>query len=434
MIYVLISLIGIFYIIYAFNNIEKAFWLNYFVLLAFPLGENGNFIKTLVSIFEYLIIVNAFLIFFRSLLKEKNNGNYKLKINFVNFAILLLFIIYSIYLFVGLKKGYNAITDSKQYFLQVLLYYSAYKLLTKQSINKFFKITIYALSINSIITLIFYLFRNISFLGVVLDESGRFSYGYESLFIVSIPYLIYLIKKEEQKVKMKIFALISIVLQCILLLLSQNRTNPVLIVLGILFIYIMNLKRGIVAKKNVFFKKVFINIFIIIITIVTSMLFLNYLISINSPIIQRYADILNRTNSYMNYQGRIVTSQYYIDLIIQKPLGYGLGILMPLLTLEYNFYQLDGLNIDQAFITFAYKFGIPNLILYILVFILIYYKIIKTYMNNRDLNYMYLSIFMPLLILATGFFTSQMLHNVSVFAFIWISMGMINKVYKENYN
>lgn len=409
-----------YYIFFNYIYLEKFYYVNIFIMLS--LIYYGEFAKILnislgkinVNIYEILIYSTLLCIIIKKFFNKKK---FKIKMNITDRLMIFLIMIEIIYLLLGLNRYNSTISDFRMYLYFSIVYFVGR--IMNINFYKYYKIALYGLYINSTLSILLYPFKNM--FGLV-NEVGRYSIGIYSLYVLTIPLSFYILLKE--KCEKKLFVIIGILTQFACLIISQNRTNLGMVILGCFLIYLITFFK---TKKNQYLNIV-INIIFIIFIIIVGILVINYLVDNNSEIITRLLDVFNKSGSFEAFEGRGVTANYYIDLIKHNFIGYGLGINMPLLTLDYNFYQQYGLCIDNGFITMAYKMGVLYLIVYSIIILISEIKFLKLYFLNRDNIYLILFFTIPMLLISISVMTSQIIHNSAIVLFIWTLFASINNM------
>ncbi|WP_238915452.1 O-antigen ligase family protein [Clostridium sp. YIM B02555] len=403
---------GIIYIVYCFKNPKRCFWITYFIALLFPIGLSNN-----LNLSITIIICMVVILYFVILIHSSNFRRFKLN-NFVNITFFLLSILYCIYFFVGLSKGYSASVDFKIYAMQIMLFYCTYKVINeKDDIYKLMNMTVYAMFGNAAIGVIIYLTKNLSIWNLQ-GTSGRFGYNAQTLFIITLSYMFFLFYNRKYLISKSIL-ICSCFLSIILIILSQNRTNPVLILINFILIILISFTNKISLKKLI--RKMGLFIFIAIVVAYGA----NNIINSNSNFINRYKQI-SSSNNDDNLKTRMLTFDYYLDLIEEKPLGNGFGIHMPFVDAQGNFQIEESLNTDNAYINIAYKAGIIGLILYIILICSPLVKMAVNYRLSKDKLYLSMSTSYFMLLIGGSMFTSQIIHSYAVSTFMWVFISYIN--------
>lgn len=420
-------IVVIIYVIYSYKCTEKAFWLIYFVILSVPISKNRildyitinigdkgiNLLQISVAVLFGIIILKGRK--YKSILGKKAN------INYLVFITLCFF-----YFFIGLLKHYNAIADFMMYAFQFMLFYCAYKINEqKDDIYKLLNVTLYGLTCNSIITFIMYLTNQWTFWGIEYD-GGRFGGNYLTLFIVTGSYIIFIFYNKEYKVKKPIL-IIATILSVILMALSQNRTNPIALLVSCCIILLINLKNK--SKSRNKFAKILLLFLITAVMIVSA----SALFRINSDFINRFKKIASIEED-SNLKTRSNTNKYHLALIMSQPLGNGFGTTMTFID-SRNVKQFeDSLNIDNSYINIARKAGVITLLFYIVMIVSPIRWLLRKYSENQDMIYLSISIAYVMLLIASTIFTSQSIHSYAVSSFIWVFIGYSNSITIKKYD
>lgn len=410
---------GIIYIAYCFKNPRKCFWLTYFCILLFPIGLSNN-INNVARIIKLMV----FTLFCIILIKNKNLRKFKIN-NFINITFLSISTLYIIYFFMGLSKGYSASDDFQIYIMQIMLFYCTYKVINKKDdIYKFINITVYGILGNSIIGVIIYLTRSLSIWGID-TSTGRFTYNAQTLFIITLSYMFFLFYNKKYVIN-KLILITSCFLSIILIFLAQNRTNPALIVINFILIILISFESKVSLNKLL--RRISMFIFAIVFIFCTA----NIIINSDNDFINRYKQVTS-SGSEDTLTTRILTFNYYFNLIEEKPLGNGFGIHMPFIDGNGSFQVQESFNSDNTYINIAYKSGIINLIIYIILICSPLVKMISIYKSSRDKIYLCMITSYFILLIGGSIFTSQTIHSYAVSAFVWVFIPYINLYADKNF-
>lgn len=416
----IILLYTIINIIFGLINLEKMLWINYLVILILPMDVLYKMDITYFPIIDVIFFISIVLVVVKKYIIDRD----KMQISPV-ILILIIFLIfgYSTTLIISINEfGKLSLIDGYQYFKFILIFFISSTCFPKKSISKFIKVTLVGVSINSIILILIYIFNSTN-LGI-----DRYSFGCESMYIFTIPVQLYMLYSKKYELKYKLFILISIIIQSILLILAQNRTNPIVIVCSILILMLF----GLIYKRHdiEYIFKNFSKLIILslVLTIILIDIGKNYNI-INSDFISRFSEMTNGYNTTSTYGIRKMSNDYYNDLTKSKLSGYGFGTYMPHVVVEgigYDKDNLESFQTDNLLVVHAYKTGIFNTIIFILIFVITYIKIFQFYIKYKKLEYVILIITLPFFYVGTGYMTSQIIHNNVITVFVWMLIGMIN--------
>lgn len=306
--------------------------------------------------------------------------------------------------------------DFRNYIIIVLIYIIFSKYF---NIKRFFELVLYGLTLSSFITLIIYFLGDINHLGLLAIE-GRYTWGYQTLYIISIPIIMFFMFQKDKSFKNKAYYIFSIIVQVSGLLLGQNRTAIILVLFNLLFVFITMLIIYLKSKKNKL--KIILLIFLNIVILISLIFAINNGIKNNSEVITRFLDVMNKTGTIDNITTRNNTNMYYIEAIKNKLLGYGIGSKMYMYNENNSPYQL-GYFIDNAFITMAYKLGVA--ILGIIILIILGTNIILIKKRNKGFILLYSLVSVNLVAIAGGMMTAQIINNNAVSFFFWALIGVI---------
>ena len=213
-------------LVISFKSIRKAVWFNISLILSIPLGNilptiNTNQILRIGSITAFEI--NIIFIFFIII------GRGRIRINKLFTTPIILLSICSFYILLSLHKyGINSVlADSKDYIISMILVIIMVQIAEKDSIDILAEITLKSLFCASIIIFIGYIFTR----GTIFPTSARYGFSIQALYIFTIPYTLY-----EYSIKkgIEVWKVLALILQLYLMIISQNRTNLLLILTSIL--------------------------------------------------------------------------------------------------------------------------------------------------------------------------------------------------------
>lgn len=370
------------------------------------------------QMFIFVYIINEIIKF---IIKKK----YEIKIG-ISFIDKLFYLITIIILFSFITSDVEfkiKFTDFRNYIIIVITYFifRDYK-----NLNRFLNIVLIGITICSSITLIIYFFADINSLGLLKIE-GRYTWGYQTLYPITIPFTLFnIFNKQFKRLNFKISLEISFIIQIISIIMGQNRTGIILTLLNIAFVCIYILFRAIKYKE-------YLNIsFIIILSIVSIIIFtilINIALKNNNILIMRFMDIVNNTGTMGNLVTRSKTNSFYLNDLVKNIWGHGIGSKMYMYNQDNSPYQL-GFFIDNAFLTIGYKMGILPILTIALIIIISLINLLK-YKNIQFIHlYSVISIFV--ISIAGGMMTAQILNNNAVSLFFWALISIIIKNRGEN--
>ena len=415
----IILIFAFIYVIYCYRHTEKYFWFTYFISLLLPIGDNN--IINFISLNVYgkninLIEMMQILIFL--VIITKNIKIRKIKIySLTNIFYITLMFLYIVYFIMGIVNGYDAISDIKKYILQLTMAYCVYRVVSKtKDIYFFMNITLYSITLNSAIALFIYITRKSPIWGIDYNQT-RFGMNFETLFIITISYVLFLLYNRIYCIK-KINIILSLVMSVILIFLSQNRTNPILLAVSVFLMIVLSFKYKKKGRSRK--EKLILLIFMFAIFIIP----INNLMNSQNAFIERLTQT-KALKDETNIKTRINTFEYYIGEIKAKPLGMGAGKTITFIDADYRF-QEEGFTIDNSYVTVGYKFGIVTLFIYMYFMFLPIFLLVKYYSIDKDKILIVILISYVMLIIAGSFLTSQIIHSYSVSTFVWVFIGFLH--------
>lgn len=416
-----VALIGGFYFIKkSYTNTRECFWLMYFIILSLPISNNNilNYITiNILGIGINLLQIGIGIIFLVVLIKNRRYR--KIIKSGIGIVFIILCILYIIYFLLGKIKGNNMATvDVVMYLFQCILFYCTYKLVNdKDNIYKLMNITMYALTVNCTFSLIMLLTNKLPIWGIEYN-GGRYGGNFITLTIVTISYIFFILYNREKESN-KILLIYSLFISILSIIVSQNRTNPILLIISCLAILFISFNNK-VTYKNIFRKLFIITLFSAFAVIIGSSI-----INSDSDFINRYKKITSLSED-VNMKTRINTNNYHINLIISNPFGEGFGEYMPFVDSAGIFRYEDSLNIDNSYINIGRKGGILTLAIYMILIISPIIKLLKNYNISNNAIYLSLVVIYFMTIIASSLLTSQSIHSYAVSTFIWVFIAFMN--------
>lgn len=399
-IFAVLSLIGI-------SNLKSGVSCLLFLIMAIPLGQLFPYLNTVgllrigsVSVYELLIIFYLLLVVFKG------------KFRYSRFSLFsLIFIAFYICdaVFSSGKYGmYSVLADAKDYVVAMLLVQLIIQVVDYYTIDDFGLIVLKGTFVASIITFIGY----IGTYHTILPVASRYGFGIQTLFLFSIPYGLYLIIVEK---KNELWIALEILLQCYLIVLSQNRTNPVIIafivLIGIWYYLTSDIEMPDGAKKRLRNW-----IFIIICILGACVIYIKINSSVTTGFIGRINEVLLSNGETDSMKVRNINIAYYLSEIMKNSMGVGLGAYMPAKSIYASgFDDSTFLNygFDNMFITMSYKVGIAVTIVYA-VYLLWGISIVFRKRKIERASFL-CGLILIGLVIAGGVYTGQLLKNISIY-------------------
>ncbi len=395
-------------------NYKKSIWFNIFIMLAIPLGNlfpNFNTINFLrigsFSVYEINIIILFIYIFIKG----------KIKLDNILIAPIFLIFIYILNIIINISNyGLNCVfADSKDYILSLVIIFIAIQINDDNSLNKLIDTSIKASFCSSIIIFIGYIVTT----RTIIPVNIRYGFSIQTLYIFSIPYIIYVLL---MNIKRSFWLILNVILQLYLVILAQNRTNLILILSILLFSF---LYYGFIYKGISNDKKVVLRIFCILLILILG-IFIIY-IFLNKSVKHGYLGRINEMifNGFKtdSTEVRNINIEYYINEIKHNIWGYGLGKYMPAISIYTNKFEeltLYNYGFDNIILTMSYKVGILAMVLYNSIYIYLFIKLYKNRKKSIE-NILYLISLLGIYI-ASGFMTQQLLRNISIYIFFIMFM------------
>ncbi len=399
-IFAVLSLIGI-------SNLKRGVSSLLFLIMAIPLGQLFPYLNTVsllrigsVSVYELSIIFYLLLVVFKG------------KFRYSRFSLFsLVFIVFYICdaVFSTGKYGVSSIlADAKDYVVAMLLIQLIIQVVDYYTIDDFGIIVLKGTFVASIITFIGY----IGTYHTILPVASRYGFGIQTLFLFSIPYGLYLIIVEK---KNELWIVLEILLQFYLMVLSQNRTNPVIIafivLIGLWYYLSSDIEMPDGAKKRLRNW-----IFIIICILGACVIYIKTNSSVTTGFIGRINEVLLSNGETDSMKMRNINIAYYLSEIMKNSMGVGLGAYMPAKSIYVSGFDdstLLNYGFDNMFITMSYKVGIVVTIVYA-VYLLWGISIVFRKRKIERAGFL-CGLILIGLVIAGGVYTVQLLKNISIY-------------------
>lgn len=426
MMQILMIAFSLYFLYLVLNNLEKAFWLALFLILAIPFSRYNSIMEyiDLISIGGFSITIIHFMIlclFIRTIIC---NRAIKVKKSFFTILIFLLFITYVIGLIIGIANEYEAIADGQKYILQILWVTILVYNIQILDINKLLRVTEKALSINFIVIIIMNITQEkLDFMLLPeFYESGKGiidSYA-SNLAIFPIVFCLYdFICKRNIKFNISLY--FSAIISLIYILLFQNSRSIILVIAAVsTIICFFSLKN---SSKNTFSIKLIIIAFLLLILSIIGIIYLKSDSNLVTRLINM--DIFSQEDTLIT---RVNTIKYYYEEVKQNILGYGFGRLIPLVNQYGRFHGIGGFYTDNAFINIAMKCGIFSLAIYIILLLQPIKIQVKYYITSKNVESIVLTMTLLGFIFLTTILTSQLNHNYVIMIGGWVYIIAICRI------
>ena len=415
-IFAVLSLIGI-------SNLKSGVSSLLFLIMAIPLGQLFPYLNTVgllrigsVSVYELLIIFYLLLVVFKGKFRYSRFSLFSL--------IFIAFYICDAVLSTG-KYGMSSIlADAKDYMVAMLLVQLIIQVVDYYTIDDFGMIVLKGTFVASIITFIGY----IGTYHTILPVASRYGFGIQTLFLFSIPYGLYLIIVEK---KNELWIILEILLQFYLMVLSQNRTNPVIIafivLIGLWYYLSSDIEMPDGAKKRLRNW-----IFIIICILGAGVIYVKMNSSVTTGFMGRINEVLFSNGETDSMKMRSINIAYYLSEIKKKSMGVGLGAYMPAKSIYVSGFDdstLLNYGFDNMFITMSYKVGVAVTVVYALYLL---WGISVVFRKRKIERASFLcGLILIGFVIAGGVYTVQLLKNISVYTCFMAMLTILTCKSKE---
>lgn len=388
------------------------------ITIAIPYGGELNSLYQIkgIKFSEIMILCYVAIIVLKKIASNKGIRNIKLLDVLISIFVISLII----NLFTVSNNIAEGIKETKMLMIPIFMYFIIRLINYEFSIENILDILIKSTGIATIISLFIYHFANPEELGLIAT-GNRYGLAFYSLFIFTIPYILHKLQYENRKNKMSIIYFFILLSQIYAILLSQNRSILISIVVIILIDFIISIFKNVKNYMDLA-KKVFIIMGILIISFVI----FKEVMESNSGVLFRFKELLIK-NEVATLSIRKSTNSYYINQILNNPfVGYGLGEKMTLVkqyaTVDYGTVWA----IDNVFITIGYKLGLSGLVIYSMILINTYIKLLKS-KSSQVYRLIYI---IPIFLLTVAVVNAQILYNTSISIFMWGYYAVvINQIY-----
>lgn len=403
-IYIIVSLL--YFILFKIGT-KESIQVLLIMTISTPYGGELNSLYQIkgIKFSELMILCYLLIILFKKIASNKGIKNIKL--------LDVLISIFTISIIINLLTVSNniaeGIREAKTLIIPIFIYFIIRSIKYEFSIENILDVLIKSSGISTIIALFIYHFANPEELNLIAT-GNRYGFAFYSLFIFTIPYILHKLQYENRKNKSNTIYFFILLSQIYAILLSQNRSIVISILVIILIDFIISMFKNVKNYLDLA-KKVFVIIGILIISLVI----LKKVIESDSGVLFRFKELLVGSE-VATLSIRKSTNSYYINQIINNPfIGYGLGEKMALVkqyaTVDYG----NVWAVDNVFITIGYKLGVSGLVIYTMILIDSYIKLLKS--KSRQIYRLIYII--PIFLVTVAVVNAQILYNTSIAIFMW---------------
>ena len=389
------------------SNLKRGIHSLLFLIMAIPLGQllpNLNTATMLrigsISVYEILII------FYLLLVVIKGKFKYS-RFSLMGLAFVAFYICNAV--LSTEKYGLNSVlADSKDYVIAMLLVQLIVQVVDYYTIDDFGLLTLEATFVAAVLTL----FGYIGTYHTMLPVASRYGFGIQTLFLFSIPYGLYLIIVEK---KANAWIILEMIIQLYLIVLSQNRTNPVIIVFIILIGFWHYLSTDIEMPEGTK-SRLRKWLLVILCALGVAYIYIRVNSSVTTGFIGRINEILFTNGETDSMKMRSINVAYYLSEIMNNKMGVGLGAYMPAKSIYVSGFDdstLLNYGFDNMFITMSYKMGIVITAMYT-IYLLCGITVVFRKRKYERSSYL-CGLILIGFIVAGGIYTVQLLKNVSVY-------------------
>lgn len=415
-IFIVLSLLGI-------SDLKRGISTLLFLIMAIPLGQLLPSLNTIivlrvgsVSVYEILIVFYLMLVLFKGKFKYS-------KFSIISFLFIAFYICDAI-VSIGKYRMPSVLADAKDYIMAMLLVQLIIQVADYYTIDDFGMIVLKGTFVASIITFIGY----IGTYHTIFPVASRYGFGGQTLFLFSVPYALYLIIMEKRS---KSWIVLEILLQVYLMILSQNRANPILIVAIVLvslwYYLASDMKMPTGAKKRLR-KWIIASICIL----GAGAIYIKANSNVTTGFMGRINEMILSSGETDSMKLRSVNIAYYLSEIMKNSMGVGLGAYMPARSIYFSGFDdwtLYNYGFDNMFITMSYKVGIAVTIAYT-IYLLWGISIVFKKRKIERAGFLCCLILIGLVI-AGGVYTVQLLKNISIYTCFMATLTILTCKSKE---
>ena len=395
----------------------KLFWVVLFVTVALPLHASNNFLAWITVRSSYTWIHLVLLgLFFVACLRPLGNG----RVNVVNFLCLAFVAVQLLAVLTGFKyNGSGLSLDLGRYLLAVLfLALARTKRFGEVDLMFFFYMSLMAMLVNCCISVVMNTTKWSIWGLLYFNYDNRNGGGHINLLSFMIPYALHCVLNDGKKVKWSFFIAL-LVMGFITMLYAKSRTVIMLAAAGCCAVLALNI---INVKGRTYGYRFLASVTVLFFGVFLVGAFLGGSSDLADHILSGTGSVTDNSDTLFT---RILTSSYYLERIIENPLGCGFGSTMMLFNdVGVWDYKSIGYNIDNAPVTFGYKTGLVGLIVYLLMTLAPFVLLFKSKAVPKNQKFV-ISICYALVLIATYLMTAQCIHNYPVVAFLWTFIGLM---------
>ena len=393
----------------------KCFWIVYFITVCLPLHASNNFLAwvTIGGSYTYMHLLLLLLLVGACI---RRYGDARLT---PSNLLCMVFILFQVIALVGNSSGvHDALSDFGRYLLSILfLILARTKRFGMVNLRFFLYLSAMAMFVNCCINL----FMNITRWSVwgllYFNFDNRTGGGYYNLLVFLVPLALYSLLNERGGVHFPFFFAFAII-SFVCMLYAKSRTLMILTLIGCTVVVLVTLLDLRSEKSGLHLLE---GIFIIVLTGLGIHIFLYSDNDVARHIMTATGSLTDNSDTLYT---RILTAQYYVQQMIEHPLGKGFGAqMMKFSDAGVWDYASVAYEIDNAPLTFGYHAGVFGFIVYILILLSPFVGIIRIKDASKGFKIVVATSY-GLILVATALLTSQCIHNYPVVAFIWTFVGL----------
>ncbi len=357
------------YAVICIKNIKKAFWIGMTFMMAYPLGPYtatidmldvftvGNNAINLIHMIPILLFVVLTLTSLKVYIAK----------NMYGFAFVILIMTYGIGVLISIKDNLSFISDFQKFFISVLWIYISLGITSEKDFRKLLDCIVNGVLINICLSILLAkIGPHISGLvreGASNQSNHLYVSSAENIYIIVILMMISAFMKGDQ-IRKNIKLYFTGTLAVYYMLFEADSRTPIFVVLlsslALFFFYFKNYHEKKLVVRYISYLSIGM------LAIAGSIFFLSLTESSLFFKIKNMSLSNIFTNENDTLLTRINTIHYYSKKIIESPMGWGFGKVLPLINQWGRFHGSTSYYTDNAFINIGMKSGIISLLAYLI--------------------------------------------------------------------
>lgn len=393
----------------------KCFWVVYFVTVCLPLHASNNFLGwvTVGGTYTYMHVALLLLLVF-ACVRQYSDA----RLTIANIICVAFVFLQLIALLMSGAGTHDVLWDFGRYLLAILfLILARTRRFGRVDLRFFLYLSLMAAFVNCCINLFMDATRWSVWGLIYFNFDNRTGGGYYNLLVFLIPYALYSLLDEKGGVRLPFFLTFAVI-AFVCMLYAKSRSVMLLTLIGCAVVVLVILL-DVHSKK--FGLHLLEGLFIMALAVAGIYLFLNSDNDVARHIMTATGSLTDNSDTLYT---RILTAQYYLQQMMENPLGQGFGAqMMKFYDAGVWDYASVADEIDNAPVTFGYHIGIVGLAVYLVLLLSPFVSIVRTKGAGKGLKVILVTCY-GLILVATALLTSQCIHSYPIVAFIWTFIGL----------